>query len=299
MMMRSLALAVLCLCSQRLLAEGEAAALTPSAQPAASTMVLTNAVDAITYTVQAAVLTETAAAISASPTAAPLASSPTAVAEAVTTSASVEALSPTATVEATAVPTPLPTPTMVAEMKGPSNKVRLIDPSWAIALKAGAVLPLGDLATYNQAGPAGGLDLYYHVNTSFSADFFTSYSSQAYKVGGGGQPLSNIGLGVKLLYNVAEIDGVVWYAGGGMAGYYNQRTKQVLRQPVLNNTPVFDPEADSSFGLGVLGVLGGRYTGQSGWGLLLELNLVSVNLAGGTSDSLLLAQPVLGLSYEL
>ena len=210
-----------------------------------------------------------------------------------------QGLSPAAMVTMVASPVPTPTAVPFVERKGRSDIIRLVDPSWAIALKAGASLPLGDLAQFNQPGPATSLDLLYHADASFSVDSFLSYASQASKVAGTSQPLTNIGLGVKLLYNIAEIDGVTWYAGAGVGAYYDQRSKQVLLQPVLNNTPQYNPEADSSFGLGVLGALGGRYQGVSGWGFMLEINLVGINLAGGTSDSLLLAQPMIGVSYGL
>ncbi len=198
----------------------------------------------------------------------------------------------------TEAPTPVPTPTVPPELPGRSKSVQLLDPAWAVVLKAGGVLPLGDLAQYNQSGPVAGLDALYHANADYSVDIFASYSSQGYKLGGG-QPLTNIGLGAKLLYNLATIDGITWYAGGGLAAYYTQRTTQVLRQPVLNNTPVFDPTNESTAGFGLVGTLGGRYEFESRWGLLLELNIANINLAGGTSDNLLLAQPVLGLSYSL
>ena len=234
------------------------------------------------------------AAASTSPTAAPLASTPTAIPQASSVTAATQ-LSPTAVAQ---TPTPVATPTPYAELPGRVKGVQLIDPSWALALKLGGVLPLGDLAQYNQSGAAVGLDVYYHANADYSVDLFSTYSSQGYKLGGG-QPLTNIGLGAKLLYNLANVDGITWYAGGGLAAYYTQRTHQILETPVLNNTPVYDPTDESTFGFGVLATLGGRYEFPSGWGLLLELNLATVNLAGGTSDNLLLAEPLAGLSYKL
>jgi hypothetical protein len=200
---------------------------------------------------------------------------------------------------ATAAPTPRPTPTPLADLKGPSSLVRLADPSWGWAFKAGGVVPLGDLAQFNQPGPAGALDLYYHLSADVSVDGFLGYSTQGYKLGGGAQPLSNTGLGAKLLYNLSLVDDVTWYAGGGVGLYYNQRTKQIVRPVVSNAPPIYDPVPDSSLGLGILGVMGGRYANSAGWGIVVELNVVNINLAGGTSDSLLLAQPMLGYYHAL
>jgi hypothetical protein len=264
------------------------------AKPAAAVMVPANA--AVVTAVPAALSTSSSVQSVAplSATAAPLASTITAAPLAASGTAATD-LSPTAVVE---TPTPLPTPTPFVEMPGRAKGVQLMDPSWALAVKLGGVLPLGDLAQYNQSGAAVGLDAYYHANADYSVDIFTNYSSQAYKLGGG-QPLTNVGLGAKLLYNLANIDGITWYAGGGLAAYYTQRTRQVLQVPVLNNTPLYDPSNESTFGFGVLATLGGRYEFPSGWGLLLELNFATVNLAGGTSDNLLLAEPLLGLSYKI
>jgi hypothetical protein len=210
------------------------------------------------------------------------------------------ALSPSAaalplTVTVAAKPTPLP----FVERKGPSSLVRLVDPSWGYAAKLGAVVPLGELAQFNQSGPSLALDLFYHFNADVSVDTFLSYSTQGYKLGGGAQPLSNTGLGVKLLYNLDQIETVTWYGGGGVGLYYDQRTKQIVRPVTSNAPPIYDPAPDSSFGLGILGVLGGRYQDPAGWGLIVELNLNIINLAGGTSDSLLLAQPLIGYYHAL
>lgn len=269
------------------LARPTAAVMVPANAPVATVVPVAASATSPAAAVQpaAAPLSATAAPVASSATAAPLAASSTVATD----------LSPTAVVE---TPTPVPTPTPFVEMPGRARGVQLIDPSWAVALKLGGVLPLGDLAQYNQSGAAVGLDAYYHANADYSVDVFTNYSSQGYKLGGG-QPLTNLGLGAKLLYNLANIDGITWYAGGGLAAYYTQRTHQVLQVPVLNNTPVYDPSNESTFGFGVLATLGGRYEFPSGWGLLLELNLATVNLAGGTSDNLLLAEPLLGLSYKL
>ena len=201
--------------------------------------------------------------------------------------------SPTAEAIVTAAPTPTATP--FVPMKGPEKGIKLVPARWAMALKLGGAIPMGDLGLYNNSGPAANLDLYYHADDSISIDTFAAYSRQSYKAGDT-QPLDNVGLGIKMLYNLTNLSGVIWYAGAGLAGYYNQRTKQVIVD-VVNNKAIFAPTYDTSMGLGVLGVAGARYEYGNGLGLILEMNVVNINLAGGTSDNILLGQPLLGLSY--
>lgn len=242
---------------------------------------------------------------SATATVAPASTSPVAVAAALSPVAAVgisttaaAGTSPSAEAVVTAAPTPVPTPTAkpFVPMKGPEKGIKVVAARWAMAVKLGAAVPMGDLGLYNNTGPAANLDLYYHADESISIDTFASYSRQSYKAGDT-QPLDNIGLGVKMLYNFTNLSGVIWYAGAGLAGYYDQRTKQVIAD-VVNDKAIFAPTYDSSAGLGVLGVFGARYEYENGLGLILEMNVANINLAGGTSDSILLGQPLLGLSYS-
>jgi hypothetical protein len=245
------------------------------------------------------------AAVAASGTVSALALSPSAAAPASLSPVAAASLSATAALPlspvAAVAATPLRTPTPAAfvPMPGPESHVSLVDPSWAVAVKAGGALPLGDLATFNESGPGADLDLYYRADASFRVDVFANYFDLAYRQGGGDQPLSAAGLGVKLLYDLGDVQGVIWYLGGGMGGYDVQRTQQVLQVPVLNNTPAYTPTPNSSVGLGILGVLGGSYDFGNGWGMMVEINVLNINLAGGTSGNMLLAQPVIGLSYGL
>jgi hypothetical protein len=299
--MRRFLIACVCALAAPLAADGGLpAASSPSASVAAaatSPVALSPAAAvgaAVALSPVAASSSSGTAAVSLSPAAAVALSSTVAVALSATAAV---ALSPSATVLVTPVATP--TPVAFVPLPGPESHVSLVDPSWAVALKVGGALPLGDLATYNQSGPAANLDLYYRADASFRVDLSIDYFSEAYRLGAGDQPLSVAGLGLKLLYDMANVQGVVWYLGGGLGGYYVQRTQQVLEVPVLNNTPVYDPTPNSTMGLGLMGVLGGSYDFENGWGMMVEINVLNINLAGGTSGNMLLAQPVIGLSYGL
>jgi hypothetical protein len=173
----------------------------------------------------------------------------------------------------------------------------LAQPRWSTELKAGAALPLGNLSSYAQPGPVLSLDGIYQASSDFDLDVFLTYSSQAYSVAWGAQALNNLGLGLKLLYHLGEQNGVRWYAGAGLAAYDDQRSLEVVHQPVIGGVATYDPSPSSSVGLGVLGTLGGRYAFNPHLSLAAELNLVSISLAGGTADNLLLAEPLLGLNY--
>jgi hypothetical protein len=170
---------------------------------------------------------------------------------------------------------------------------------WSMELKLGAALPLGSLAQYAQAGPAVSLDAVYQTASDFDVDVFALYTTQSYSVAWGAQPLSNLGLGVKLLYDLGEQNGIRWSAGAGVAGFYNQRSDRVLHQPAVVGKESFDPSPDSSLGLGVLATLAGRYAFTRRLSLCAELNLISINLAGGSSDTLVQALPLAGLNFQL
>jgi hypothetical protein len=170
-------------------------------------------------------------------------------------------------------------------------------PRWSTELKAGVALPLGNLSSYAQPGPVLSLDGLYQASSDFDLDVFLAGSSQAYSVAWGAQALNNLGLGLKLLYHLGEQNGVRWYAGAGLAAYYDQRSLEVVHQPVVGGVATYDPTPNSSFGLGVLGTLGGRYAFNPHLSLSAELNIISISLAGGTADTLLLAEPLAGLNY--
>jgi hypothetical protein len=223
------------------------------------------------------------------------------------TGAAVETASPSPSPTAVWTPIPSiyetasPTPEPVATPRPKDlGRISLEPATWSIALKGGSSAPLGDMAQYNNAGSAAGLDIIRTASDGTMFGPYLSYSSQSYKAAGA-QPLSTAGLGVKLLFNLFVDREVSSYAGFGIGGYYCQRTRQELHQPVptLPALPTYDPVAESVMGLGLLGTLGARWSFNDHWAALLELNVVSINLAGGTSDSLLLAQPYLGLSYKL
>jgi len=75
-----------------------------------------------------------------------------------------------------------------------------------------------------------------------------------------------------------------------------QRTQQVVVGQNLG-LPIYSPSTQSTGGIALLFCFGIGYDFSSHWGLNIELNVINLSLAGGTSDSLMIAQPNLGLKY--
>lgn len=170
-------------------------------------------------------------------------------------------------------------------------------PYWSVGLKGGAALPLGDLATYNGSGSSFGADVIYQGNRTVGTDFFVSYSSQPYKLGGGASPLNNLGFGIKLLYEVMHVEALNAWVGAGAGYYLTQRTRQVLVQPVT--TPVqYTAETQSTSGLGLLFCFGTSYLMTRSLALTVDVNVVNVALSGGTADSVTVGMPAGGLRYD-
>jgi hypothetical protein len=199
------------------------------------------------------------------------------------------AASPYDTYEApVATPTPVPADTQWFAFH---------KPYWSLGLKGGGALPLGNLSTYNGTGPSAGLDLIYQGTRKLGTDFFALYSTQPYKLGGGASPLNNLALGLKLLYEVTQVEALNAWVGAGAAYVLTQRTQQVLRQPVT--TPVqYDPTVQNTGGLGLLFCFGSSFLMTDHVALTMELNVINVALAGGTGDSVLLGLPQAGLRYD-
>lgn len=170
-------------------------------------------------------------------------------------------------------------------------------PYWSLGLKGGASLPLGELALYNGAGGSFGASLIYQGTRQVGTDFFVTYSSQPYKLGGGATPLNNTGVGVRLIYEVMRVEALNAWVGAGGGYYFTQRTRQVLKQPLT--TPLqYAAEAQVAGGLGLAFGFGSSYRVTSALAVTLDVNLLNIALAGGTADSIALGIPSLGLRYD-
>lgn len=191
-------------------------------------------------------------------------------------------------------PTPEPTPTPIP---ADSKWFAFHKPYWSLGMKGGGALPLGELSTYNGTGPFGGVDLIYQGTRDLGTNFFFSYSSQPYKLGGGATPLNNIGLGVRLLYQVMQVEALNAWIGAGGGYYITQRTRQVLVQPVT--TPVkYAAEQQNTGGLGLSFCFGTSYLITDNLAFTIDLSVVNIALAGGTADSVSIGTPALGLRYD-
>jgi hypothetical protein len=170
-------------------------------------------------------------------------------------------------------------------------------PYWALGIKGGAALPLGELATYNGAGGSFGATLTYQGTREVGTDFFVTYSTQPYKLGGGATPLNNVGLGVRLAYELMRVEALSAWVGAGGGYYMTQRTRQVLKQPV--STPVqYEAQAQDSSGLGLSFSFGASYLMTRALALTLDVSLLNIALAGGTADSIMIGMPSAGLRYD-
>lgn len=229
-----------------------------------------------------------------------------------------EALSPVPTAYATPYPTAAPTavptyspykayvaPTPAPTPADPSVKVAKLSfykPRWGLSLKGGGAVPLGDLTLYNTSGPAAGLSLLYLPTESMTVDLFTHYSSQGYKFGGGASALTIAGGGIKLAWEIMRVEALSAFAGAG-AGYMAvQRTQQVpvtdslgVQLKDAGGNLVWSPTTQSTGGIALLFCFGIGYDFNRHWGLVLDLNVMNLSLGGGTSDSLMIAQPAIGL----
>jgi hypothetical protein len=190
-------------------------------------------------------------------------------------------------------PTPAPTPV------DPSVKVATLSfykPRWGLSLQGGGAIPLGDLTLYNTSGPAGGFSVLYLPTESMTFGVFAHYSSQGYKLGGGASPLNMMGGGLKLNFEIMRVEALSAFVGAG-AGYYAvQRTQQVMVGSSAG-VPLYSPASQSTGGIALIFGFGIGYDFNRHWGLVLDLNVENLSLGGGTSDSLMIAQPNIGLKY--
>ena len=190
-------------------------------------------------------------------------------------------------------PAPAPTPND-ASVK--TTTVSFYKPRWGLGLQGGGAVPLGDLTLYNTSGGAGSFSLLYLPTETITVDVFASYSTQPYKFGGGASALNMMGGGMKLEFELMRVEALSAFAGAG-AGYLAvQRTQQVMVGS-LAGLPVYAATTQNTGGIALLFCFGIGYDFSSHWGLLLDLNVINVSLGGGTSDSLMIAQPNVGLKY--
>jgi len=124
---------------------------------------------------------------------------------------------------------PVAKPTPVVQDN--SVHISLHEPSVGIMIKGGVAAPMGDMSQYNEPGPTFGGDILYYASRDVALDVFGTYSIMKYKVQPGvpaaTQPLTNLGLGAKLMYSFSEIDGVTPYFGAGLAMFFTNRKKNL------------------------------------------------------------------------
>ena len=190
--------------------------------------------------------------------------------------------------------------------KAQGTTVSFHKPSWAVALKGGLGLPLGESADVTEGGFASSLDVYFRATPVLSMDLFGHYLAAPYKNKDAGDPMALVGGGFRALYHPFKMEKMLPHLGAGL-GYMsaNRATARPVLDPVTGN-PMKDFKGDiindvvyeSSGGIVFTGAVGATYEIVPRVGLQVELSIYSISLQGGTSDSLLTAQAGMGIQYS-
>jgi hypothetical protein len=107
-----------------------------------------------------------------------------------------------------------------------------------------------------------------------------------------------MGFGIKAVYDLFEVEGVIPFIQGGLGYFMANRATQVLKGYDGMGLPIFETKYQQAGGMGFLGGLGAYYKFNQQLRVGLDLTVISVSLAGGTGDNILYATPGLGVLYS-
>ena len=115
-----------------------------------------------------------------------------------------------------------------------------------------------------------------------------------FKGKGGEAPFRAAGFVLKSLTDFWRMEAVSAFAGIGVGWFSVQRNRERLI-PGAAPAPQYEAVPENTTALALLGSAGIHYQLPRHWSLRLEVQLMDLNLTGGTSDNLLTAQPTLGI----
>jgi len=169
----------------------------------------------------------------------------------------------------------------------------------ALALKAGAAVPLGDLAKNNTAGWSAGLDVVYGASALVDAAFGLSYASMPYKLTVSAQPQTSLGLGVRAILKALQDRKLSVNFSGGMGYYFENVAVDVDKgpDPANPNLRLTEPGYKSAGGMGFLLGAAVNFQFTPNFAAAVTADAVQVSLGGGTSDTPLYLTPNLTVSY--
>lgn len=177
---------------------------------------------------------------------------------------------------------PAPTPVVP-----PAGKVlRLHQPAWELFVKGGLALPMGENSSYNQSGAGGGIELAYEASEELATALFIQAASLRYKVEGAGTPFTTLGAGLKVRINLGEIQDMRPYMGVGVGLFNSNRaTLKFIGMDPVKNIALYQVEYKSGTDVGFVGSVGGNYRIHPRIDFVIEFNVISIGMAGGTSET--------------
>jgi hypothetical protein len=180
-------------------------------------------------------------------------------------------------------------------------------PYWSAALHLAGAMPLATTSTYNSLGFGAQLDAIYHPADSVGLDVFALMASMPsidptgdgdHVYLGSSIPTSVMGLGLKGAYTLYKADQMALIVDGGLGYGSVERTQRTVTSP-SGQWPIVWHTGSSQTG-GLLMVVGLQVTYQivPELNLVMALDYVAVNLAGGTGDTPQMGLPSVGVQYD-
>ena len=194
----------------------------------------------------------------------------------------------------------VPVTNPVAAPKGKQTLTVIVGgprPRYSVGLRAGAGIPFGGFADLHGTGPAAAIDFSYRYHPDAILEFYWAWESQPFRgnvAGGTPVPFRAIGTGIKILNEFWRMDAMSAFAGAGTGLFFVQRTREVLHDPPGPKV-TYDAQLENTTALALIGCFGLSYAFTPHWTSRAEVQLMDLNLTGGTSDNLLLVQPSLSI----
>jgi opacity protein-like surface antigen len=192
------------------------------------------------------------------------------------------------------VATPAPTP----DPKLLGTRIAIHKDTFSLILDGGIASILGDEAKFHNGGFNGGAQFVYGATEDLGVSIYTQFNSVPYSITSASKALTSYGVGVRAVYQLLDAGGIKPFVEGGLGLYMVNRAISVDSGFVdSNNDPIYitqykqDPGLGFNFGLGLV------YSFTAKVGLRAAVDVTSLSLNGGTGDSLLMADPTLGLLY--
>lgn len=207
------------------------------------------------------------------------------------------AIQAVASMMATPRPTPAPSPSPVAADSAVAHAGFYV-PSWSAALHVAGAMPLGDLSTYNGLGFGVQVDAIYHAAPGVGVLLF-AVTSQLPSIDpmadgqnlyvGGSVPTGLLGLGLKGAYTLYQADQMRLIVDAGLGYGSLSRT---------HRTVTWQADTQTQSALLLCGGVEVTYQIVPALDLVMAMDFVAADLAGGTGDMPQIGLPSVGVQYD-